>query len=219
MSEYKKGVEPLNKWTSVEHALSYLSQAGSIPHRTEGEAALIEQLPTGSHRVLDLGAGDGRLLGIVKLACPGCTGVALDFSPTMLEKARERFAGDSAVRVVEHDLAEPLPDLGTFDAVVSCFAIHHLQHERKRELYSEVFGLLEPGGVFLNLEHVSSPTPRLHERFLATLGLTVEEEDPSNRLLDVETQLRWLGEIGYVDVDCHWKWLELALLAGIKAGS
>jgi tRNA (cmo5U34)-methyltransferase len=207
----------VSEWTSVERALSYLSRADSFPHRAEGEAVLIEQLPPNVRRVLDLGPGDGRLLGLIKLARSGCTGVALDFSPTMLQKARERFAEDGSVRVVEHDLVQPLADLiASFDAIVSCFAIHHLEHERKRELYGEVFGLLEPGGVFLNLEHVSSPTPRLHEHFLAALGLKVEEEDPSNRLLDVETQLRWLREIGFADVDCHWKWLEMALLGGEK---
>lgn len=137
-----------------------------------------------------------------------------------LEKVCERFAGDESVRVVEHDLGKPLPDLGgTFDTVVSCFAIHHLEDQRKRELYEEVFGLLEPGGVLCNLEHVSSPTARLHERFLGALGLAPNEEDPSNRLLDVETQLRWLREIGFVDVDCHWKWLELALFGGMKPGA
>jgi trans-aconitate methyltransferase len=66
----------VSEWTTVEHALYYLSRADAIPHRTEGEAALVEQLPANVRRVLDLGAGDGRLLALVKLAWPGCVGIA-----------------------------------------------------------------------------------------------------------------------------------------------
>jgi SAM-dependent methyltransferase len=136
----------------------------------------------------------------------------------MLEAARRRFADDPQIDLVEHDLARPLPPLGGFAAVVSSLAIHHLEHDRKRSLYAEVFDLLDPGGAFVNLEHVASPTPRLHRAFLAAIGEIPEEEDPSDRLLDVETQLRWLREHGFENVDCHWKWREMALLAGGKPG-
>jgi len=33
----------------------------------------------------------------------------------------------------------------------------------------------------------------------------------------METQLNWPRAIGLENVDCHWKWLDLALLVGAKA--
>jgi ubiquinone/menaquinone biosynthesis C-methylase UbiE len=206
----------VNLWTSAEHALRYLVKADQMPHRTEGEAVLLEHIPKTVKRILDLGTGDGRLLGLLKIERPHVQSVAIDFSPTMLEAVKTRFADDSTVQVIAHNMDVPLPELGLFDAVVSSFAIHHLTDERKHSLYREIFYLLEPGGIFCNLEHVASPTPKLHERFLHAIGRTVEEDDPSNKLLDVETQLCWLRDIGFTDVDCYWKWLELALLIGVK---
>jgi tRNA (cmo5U34)-methyltransferase len=206
----------VNKWTEAGHATGYLAIAGEIPHRREGEGVLLDRIPTDAGRILDLGSGDGRLLALVLDRCPRASGIVIDFSPAMLERARRRFSEDHRVAVLEHNLDRPLPDFGPFDAVVSSFAIHHLAHERKRALYTEVFHLLEPAGVFCNLEHVGSPTQRLHAQFFAALGQDVESEDPSNKLLDVESQLGWLRAIGFDDVDCHWKWLELALLAGVK---
>ncbi len=206
----------VNLWPSAEHALEYLRRADSIPHRVEGEATLLEFVPAGARRILDLGSGGGRLLSLVKSARPTASYVALDFSPTMIETLRKLFAAESSVTVAAHDLDEKLPGMGQFDAVISSFAIHHLVHERKRSLYEEIFEQLAPGGVFCNLEHVSSPSPRLHAGFLAAISWP--NEDPSNKLLDLETQLAWLREIGFVDVDCHWKWRELALLVGVKPG-
>jgi hypothetical protein len=46
--------------------------------------------------------------------------VAIDVSPTKLGSARDHFANDSKVKILDHDLSQPLfDDLGYFDAVVS----------------------------------------------------------------------------------------------------
>ncbi|MDG6906128.1 MAG: class I SAM-dependent methyltransferase [Nitrososphaerota archaeon] len=205
------------EWKSPEKAFAYLRKVDKIPHRTEGEDVLMGQMPPNVKRVLDLGTGSGRLLSLVKARKPDIEGVALDYSETMLSEARKRFANDKKIKVFSHDLRDPLPAIGNFDAIVSSFAIHHLTHERKKEIYSEIYELLNPDGVFCNLDHVASPTEALHLKFLKLMNQTPEVEDHSNKLLDVESQLCWLREIGFSDVDCHWKWLEFALLCGSKS--
>jgi SAM-dependent methyltransferase len=203
----------VNEWATEAHASAYLKRADQY-RRDEGEATLWELLPAAADRVLDLGTGDGRLLARVRVHCAFDSAVAVDFSPTMLAAARERFRDDDAVSVVDHDLDRPLPDgLGRFDVIVTAFAIHHLADQRKRALYAEVLDLLEPGGMFANLEHVASPTEVLHQRFYSMIEAN---EDPSNQLTPVDVQLEWLRDIGFVDVECFWKWRELALLAGVK---
>ncbi len=217
MLKVETGGAEKSEWQTVEHALAYLARADRLPHRVEGEKVLLNQIPRGVKRVLDLGTGNGRLLNLVLLKHPEAEGVALDFSDPMLKQARQQFAGNLKVTIVKHDFSLPLPDsLGYFDAVVSSLAIHHLTHQRKKRLYREIYRHLNLGGAFCNLEHVSSPTMNLHLKFLAEIGQTLQTEDPSNRLLDVETQLGWLREIGFVDVDCLWKWRELALLYALK---
>jgi tRNA (cmo5U34)-methyltransferase len=204
----------VNLWSTEAHALDYLRRADSIPHRVEGETCLLECLPANVARILDLGAGAGRRIELVKAVRPRAQFVALDCSATMLDALQKAYGHDGSVTIVAHDFDKPLPPMGHFDAVISSFAIHHLVHERKRALYEEIFEIVAPGGVLCNLEHVASPTPGVHDQFLAAIGWP--DEDPSNKLLDLDTQLKWLREIGFQDVDCHWKWRELALLAGTK---
>src|SRR4051812_41083609 len=165
-----------NEWATADHALAYLARADALPHRTEGEATLLDLVPRDVQRILDLGTGDGRLLALLKIDRPQAQAIALDFSPTMIAAARRRFANDPSIAIVEHNLDIALPDLGHFDAIVSSFAIHHCTHERKLSLYGEIFGALAPGGVFCNLEHVASPSPKMHACFLDSLGWTPETE-------------------------------------------
>ncbi len=98
--------------------------------------------------------------------------------------------------------------------VVSGLTIHHLSDERKRELFEEIHALLAPGGVFANLDLVSAASPRLHERFRREVGRS--QDDPSDRLAGLSEQVSWLREAGFGEVDCHFKWLELALVVAVK---
>lgn len=210
----------VNLWSESEHVQDYLDRRRTFPWREVAYEHLMEHVPAAVATVLDLGCGDGAVVGRVIEAVPSVVATACDFSPAMLERVRTRFADAPNVTVVEHDLDEPLPDgWGPFDAVVSAFAIHHVDDERKRALYGEVLDRLRPGGVFCNLEHVASPTPELHEAFLHSIGQSIEQDDPSNKLASVDAQLGWLRDLGFTQVDCHYKWREIALLVGVKPGS
>jgi tRNA (cmo5U34)-methyltransferase len=204
------------EWSSAPHVCRYLARAHTDTDAVSGDEALLEQIPPGVRRILDLGTGDGRLIALLLEQDPGRSAVGLDSSELMLAAARERFAGDERVELRSHDLIGPLGELGRFDAVVSSLAIHHLEHPRKRSLYAEAFALLTAGGIFANFDHVASVSPRLHLEFFAAIDEPLEHEDPSDRLLDVHSQLVWMREIGFEDVDCHWKWRELALMAAVR---
>lgn len=184
----------------------------------------------GIRRVLDLGAGTGLLSAEVVAAFPEASIELLDGSESMLAEARRRLgAAVSGVHVA--DMADALP-AGPFDAVVSALAIHHLEHADKRALFARVLEVLRPGGVFVNAEQVTGPTPELTEVYEArwaqecrALGATERELADTrermrrhDRCIDVEPQLRWLREAGFAPVDCVYKHWRFAVMAGFRAG-
>ena len=203
------------EWSDAERVSEYLGR--EIPHRDLAESLLLAALPARVERFADLGCGDGRLIALVRKRFPGAVAVGVDSSAPMLARARERFARDERVELVEADLVQPLrPELfgAPLDLVVSGLAIHHLEDERKRSAFAEVAALLRPGGAFANLDLVRSATPALHERFRREIGRV--EDDPSDRLAELCDQLQWLRDAGFVAVDCHFKWLELTLVVAEK---
>lgn len=195
--------------------------------------------------VLDVGAGDGAAAETVARRFPVERVTLVDFSPPMLARARERFVdAPVAVDIVDADLDDPgwrerLPgDLPAYDLVVSRYAIHHLPHERKRALYAEIHDLLAPGGLFCNIEHVSSVSPvytDIFERLIiegmvatsdgsldmeaATAAFHARQDAQTNILAPAEDQCEWLREIGFVDVDVVMKVFELAVIVARRASA
>jgi len=201
------------EWSDSNHSLNYLKKADSFPHRKDGEAVLLDNIPLNAKRILDIGAGSGRLIKQIKEKenfLSNVEFVALDVSPTMIKALKHEFDNDNFVKIVEHDLDNRLPDLGYFDAIISSFAIHHLKHHRKYSLYEEIYDILNSGGIFCNMEHVISASVRQHNKFIESIGVTSANEDKTNRLLSVGKQLHMLSDIGFIEVDCYWKWYEMA---------
>ena len=92
--------------------------------------------------MLDLGCGTGR--HTFWLAAAGARVTAVDFSQGMLERARRKVAG-TEVRVILHDLQEPVPFEDTsFDAVVSGLVLEHIRDPRA--FFMEAHRVLRPGG-------------------------------------------------------------------------
>lgn len=94
--------------------------------------------------VLDLGTGTGNLAE--RFASQGCTVWGVDFSKTMLEKARVKFP---EINLVQADLLGEWPQRlpTTFDLVVSAYVLHEFDTTNKVGLISRVVEkYLKPGG-------------------------------------------------------------------------
>ncbi len=203
----------MSTWKNQARVEEYTDRVGRIAARLAGESELVEALPTTVSRALDLGCGDGRLLELVLAGRPeAAEGIGIDSSPPMLDLARTRFAGDDRVTIIEGDLQQPVRGRGSFDVIVSGFAIHHLTDDRKQSLFGEITQALRPGGVFVNLEVVACATPELQEEFQRRIGRP--DGDPDDILVSVEDQLAWMRSAGLTQVDCQWRWRGFALLVG-----
>ncbi|MCH7655622.1 MAG: class I SAM-dependent methyltransferase [Chloroflexi bacterium] len=146
---------------------------------------------------LDVGAGYGMFASEVLRAFPKAVVTLQDVSEPMFELARERFADQVAqMRFVRSDLSKPgwTSEIGgPFDLAVSSIAIHNLYDESLiARVYAEVYGLLKPGGTFINIDHIQ-------------------------RVGGAEGQTRFLRDAGFADVECITISERLARLSARKA--
>ena len=223
----------------------YLSYRAAIPLAQEQIGVMMSILKSREQPVdnfLDLGCGDGILGATVLGEYPSARGVFVDFSEPMIEQAREQLKEYADQLAFENlDYGNPawldiVQAHGPFDAVVSGYSIHHQPDVRKREVYGEIYSLLQPGGWFINIEHVSSTAHLnidLFEHHYVSARYSNEKQNGGTRtfeqianeyknrpdkdaniLAPVELQCDWLREIGYEEVDCYMRIFELAVFGG-----
>jgi ubiquinone/menaquinone biosynthesis C-methylase UbiE len=194
------------------------------------------------NNLLDLGCGDWVLTLAVLSKYPEIRATLVDFSEPMLKEAKKRLAiRKDKTGIIKADFATPdwqkaVKARAPFDAVVSGYAIHHQTDERKQALFSEIFGMLAPGGIFVNMDHVAPCSDWdkkiADEYFVDSLyafhtekGTVESYEDVAEKfhkgrereakvLAPVEDQCEWLRNSGFENVDCFFKIFELAVFSG-----
>jgi SAM-dependent methyltransferase len=165
-------------------------QESHVPDREDRFTALIDAVEAGTGRpdplVLDLGCGPGSLAVRLLSRLPSATVVAVDADPVTLSLGSAAYPGIPGLRFLDADLRSPewagqlaLEPGRQVDAVVSTTALHWLSVAELHELYATLAGLLRPGGLFLDGDHLrfdetSSPV-------LARLERVFEERETARR--------------------------------------
>ena len=230
------------QWQRQDVTQHYLEQVrGGIPFGAEQINVMLQVInyfQTDVHTILDLGCGNGFLGKVLLQTYPHATATFIDHSLPMIEAA-QAYLGDVGPRatVIHADFSDSLLSVAatnSVDCIVSGFAIHHLSHDKKQALYRQIYDVLKPGGIFINVEHTASATEKLEElhdklfvQHLARYnGQAVEDvaadyysrPDKADNILErVDIQVNWLRDIGFTHADCYFKWFELAVFGGVKA--
>jgi SAM-dependent methyltransferase len=235
-----------NGWRTSEAAEHYRNIANLLVPRRSEVLDLIAELATTwtpkRPRVLDLGCGYGDVTDAVLERSADAAVCMVDFSDEMIRLSTDRFGTDPAVRVMQHDLNAGLPaSLATeqFDAVVSCFALHHVEPENRIKLYCDVHAVLAEGGLFINGDRFTSESESLAEWEFDTWVRFMERQireklgrektfaeikqgqiESDERMGDAPGSLwameRDLRESGFRGVDCVWKLHILGIVVATK---
>lgn len=146
--------------------------------------------------ILELGVGTGETSRRVLARHPGAKLTGIDASAEMLAEASLPGADLRVGR-----LEDALPD-GSFDLVVSCLAIHHLDGMGKRDLFDRIAAALADGGTFV-LADVIVPNDPADVVTPCTPGFDLPDR--------VDDQLKWLAAAGF-DVEATWVRGDLAVM-------
>ena len=174
-------------------------QEGYVPEREARFTAMFDALAAllpASFVALDLACGPGSISQRLLARFPQARVVAVDVDPVLLSLGRSALGtAGGRLRWVDADLAEPgWPDaLGEtrVDAVLSSTALHWLEPEPLARLYRDLAGLLRPGGVLLNGDHMAFGADRPSFARLSEAALGTRWTDAAFAARGIETAEQW----------------------------
>ena len=188
-----------------------------VPHYFELIERLAGSFPVGwsPNRILDLGSGNGNITATLFTQFPHSQYTLLDASEKMMEEAKERFTGPQF-----YFYNALIQDAGfadnQFDLITASFSLHHLPREDKEMAIRSIYRWLKPGGYFAYADLFIAKSDPEHpaffegwERFVKSNGQSddwpylsehyTNYDHPDN----VFTQLRWLQELNFKEINLH----------------
>ncbi len=183
--------------------------------------------------ILEIGIGTGGLTQLIAAAFPQAQITGIDVVKDFLRIADDRLASFGArVRLKQMDITE-FEFAEKYDLVITSLVFHHLKDKVKIRLYSDIFRSMKDGGCLINADFVGSASrfygqifDKLRIEIMRKAGCSeheIQEKYIDHRNLEIpvplEMQLAWLRDAGFADVECYWKYLNLAAFGGRKKAS
>ncbi|TGE32205.1 class I SAM-dependent methyltransferase [Desulfosporosinus sp. Sb-LF] len=178
--------------------------------------------------ILDIGAGTGLLSFFILEKFPNANVTLIDISEKMIDVAKERFKDKPNVTYIIDDYSNYKFNK-KYDIVISSLSIHHLTGDEKKQLYDNVYSCLNRNGVFINADQVIGGTPFIESLYkrewnykIENSGLSKEEilsayeRTKLDKMSPLEDQINWLKDVGFLDVDCVYKYYNFIVLFGRK---
>jgi tRNA (cmo5U34)-methyltransferase len=201
------------------------------PQMLDGLINAIPFSPKESINVLDLGCGTGTISKRVKGAYPFAQVTCVDIADNMIAIAKQKLQSFTHISYRVADFNQLDLENNQYDVVVSSLALHHLDEDiHKINFYKKIYQSLKPGGIFYNADVVLASNDYLQSVYMnewKNFMLRQINEDEieytwlptyyrEDRPAQLISQLSWLDEIGFIDIDVIWKYYNFAVYGGRK---
>lgn len=168
---------------------------GSAAYVPPAIRALFDRMPDlarGTHRVLDVGCGQGDFLSALVDRNPEIDALGIDPTPSVAEVARTRTAGRGIAIAAKH-----LADVrGEFDSVFLNHVLHIVGEAQGALLLSQVFARTARGGGVFVQELVLDEAPEV-----ALFGLTMRLHFERGRVFRITEIAALLAGVGFSSID------------------